>query len=82
MLLNFFKDSAAVIESLDDLIDMCKQVAEEIKKVHDKGNSILLAGNGGSCSDSLHFAGSYLVLIREVIENLFGQFVYNQISLP
>ena len=25
------------------------------KKVHDKG--ILLAGNGGSCSDSLHFAG-------------------------
>ena len=57
MLLNFFKNSAAVIESLDDLDPTCKQVAEEIKKTHDKGNSILLAGNGGSCSDSLHFAG-------------------------
>ena len=57
MLLNFFKNSAAVIESLDDLDPTCKQVAEEIKKVHERGNSILLAGNGGSCSDSLHFAG-------------------------
>ena len=32
MLLNFFKNSAAVIESLDDLGPTCKQVAEEIKK--------------------------------------------------
>ena len=57
MLQNFFKDSAAVIESLEELSPICIQVSEEIKKVHDKGNSILLAGNGGSCSDSLHFAG-------------------------
>ena len=57
MLENFFKDSAAVIESLDELSPICVQVSEEIKKVHDRGNSLLLAGNGGSCSDSLHFAG-------------------------
>ena len=57
MLQNFFKDSAAVIESLDELSPICVQVSEEIKKVHDRGNSLLLAGNGGSCSDSLHFAG-------------------------
>ena len=57
MLLNFFKDSAAVIESLNDLRSTCAKVADEIKKVHERGNSILLAGNGGSCSDSLHFAG-------------------------
>lgn len=57
MLLNFFKDSATVIESLDGLGSICAKVAEEIKKTHEKGNSILLAGNGGSCSDSLHFAG-------------------------
>lgn len=57
MLQNFFKDSAAVIESLDELSPICVQVSEEIKKVHERGNSILLAGNGGSCSDSLHFAG-------------------------
>ena len=57
MLQNFFKDSAAVIESLGELSPICVQVSEEIKKVHERGNSILLAGNGGSCSDSLHFAG-------------------------
>ena len=57
MLQNFFKDSAAVIESLDELSPICVQVSEEIKKVHERGNTILLAGNGGSCSDSLHFAG-------------------------
>ena len=32
MLQNFFKDSAAVIESLDDLDPICIQVSEEIKK--------------------------------------------------
>ena len=57
MLQNFFKDSAAVVESLDELSPICVKVSEEIKKVHDRGNSLLLAGNGGSCSDSLHFAG-------------------------
>tara|TARA_Y100001978_G_C23503951_1_gene342336 strand:+ start:134 stop:700 length:567 start_codon:yes stop_codon:yes gene_type:complete len=57
MLLNFFKNSAAVLESLDRLEETCVKIAEEIKDVHKKGNSILLAGNGGSCSDSLHFAG-------------------------
>ena len=40
MLLNFFKDSATVIESLDGLGSICAKVAEEIKKTHEKGNSI------------------------------------------
>ena len=70
MLLNFFKNSAAVIESLDDLGLTCKQVADEIKKVHDKGNSILLAGNGGSCSDSLHFADRLISPFSEIIWQL------------
>tara|TARA_B100000035_G_scaffold284551_1_gene267529 strand:- start:21 stop:587 length:567 start_codon:yes stop_codon:yes gene_type:complete len=57
MLLNFFKDSASVLQSLDKLEQTCVEIADEFKKAHKKGNSILLAGNGGSCSDSLHFAG-------------------------
>ena len=32
-------------------------IAERIENVHSRGNSILVAGNGGSCSDSFHFAG-------------------------
>ena len=41
MLLNFFKNSAAVLESLDRLEETCVKIAEEIKDVHKKGNSIL-----------------------------------------
>ena len=54
---NFFIDSARVIKSLVDLEISCQQVADEIKGAHQKGNTILIAGNGGSCSDGLHFAG-------------------------
>ena len=54
---NFFSDSANVLKSLIDLEPTCREVATEIKVAHSRGNSILIAGNGGSCSDGLHFAG-------------------------
>ena len=57
MLSKFFKDSAAVLESLDRHREICARVARQIEETHQKGNCILLAGNGGSCSDTLHFAG-------------------------
>jgi len=57
MLTNFFKDSARVIESLVGFEKHCQMVANRIESVHATGNSILIAGNGGSCSDSFHFAG-------------------------
>ena len=57
MLNDFFKDSAQVIESLTQFEHICEVIAERIENVHSRGNSILVAGNGGSCSDSFHFAG-------------------------
>ena len=54
---NFFSDSANVLKSLVDLESTCQEVATEIRSAHSRGNSILIAGNGGSCSDGLHFAG-------------------------
>ena len=54
---NFFSDSADVLRSLVDLEPTCREVATEIISAHSRGNSILIAGNGGSCSDGLHFAG-------------------------
>ena len=57
MLTGFFKDSAKVIDSLVKFEDLCILVASRIETVHSNGNSILVAGNGGSCSDSFHFAG-------------------------
>ena len=57
MLNDFFRDSAQVIESLTQFEHLCDVIAERIEDVHSRGNSILVAGNGGSCSDSFHFAG-------------------------
>ena len=57
MLKKFFKDSAEVLRSLVDLEDNCRRVAEEIKNTQKMGNTILVAGNGGSCTDGLHFVG-------------------------
>ena len=57
MLNNFFKNSAKVIESLSEFEKQCISIARRIESVHTRGNSILVAGNGGSCSDSFHFAG-------------------------
>ena len=54
---NFFLDSADVLKSLVDLEATCQKVASDIRNAHHRGNSILIAGNGGSCSDGLHFAG-------------------------
>ena len=57
MLKKFFKDSAKVLHDLVDLEDNCRNVVDEIKNTQRMGNTILVAGNGGSCTDGLHFVG-------------------------
>ena len=52
---NFFSDSADVLKSLVDE-STCRS-RNRNKRRPLGGNSILIAGNGGSCSDGLHFAG-------------------------
>ncbi len=37
-----------------------KKIAYEILKTRNKGNKILLAGNGGSCADIEHFGGELI----------------------
>lgn len=37
-----------------------KKITDEILKTRNKGNKILLAGNGGSCSDVEHFGGELI----------------------
>ena len=50
----FFSDSAdaEVIIDLESTCRGCNKIS-----AHSRGNSIFIAGNGGSCSDGLHFAG-------------------------
>jgi len=55
-----FKDSIEVKQrSIQDnrLIDTAAQIAEVLTTVLDRGGKLVLCGNGGSASDSLHFAG-------------------------
>jgi len=55
-----FKDSIAVKEqNMKDeaLISTVAQIANELARVIDNGNKLIVCGNGGSASDALHFAG-------------------------
>jgi len=54
---NFFTESASVIESLKEIESLCILAAKKINYVNDNGGTILIAGNGGSFSDALHFSG-------------------------
>ena len=54
---DFFRESAIAIESLAKLSPQCEILAKKFIDVHLSGGSILVAGNGGSFSDALHFVG-------------------------
>jgi phosphoheptose isomerase len=54
---DFFSKSAEVIKSLDNLESLCIAAANKIAEVNLSGRSVLIAGNGGSFSDALHFSG-------------------------
>ena len=54
---DYFKTSSKVIENLyihEKKIDL---ICKEILKANNNNNKILVAGNGGSCSDAEHFVG-------------------------
>jgi len=55
--MSFFEDSAKAIESLRWLDDLCLTVANDLLTISNSGGSVLVAGNGGSFADALHFVG-------------------------
>lgn len=54
---NYLKKSADTIKSLDFFKNKIVSISNEIFKASKNGNKILVAGNGGSCSDAEHFVG-------------------------
>ena len=54
---DYLKKSSKAILSLSKFEKEIKNICEEILKVKKNNNKILIAGNGGSCSDAEHFAG-------------------------
>tara|TARA_B100001057_G_C22867165_1_gene957059 strand:+ start:679 stop:1254 length:576 start_codon:yes stop_codon:yes gene_type:complete len=54
---NYFENSSSIIKSLVDHESEINAICKEIINCNENDNKILVAGNGGSCSDSEHFVG-------------------------
>ncbi len=54
---NYFENSSSIIKSLVDHENDINAICKEIINCNENDNKILVAGNGGSCSDSEHFVG-------------------------
>jgi D-sedoheptulose 7-phosphate isomerase len=61
--------SKALIESIklhtkilndEQIQDTTQKIVTEIKNCFDRGNKLLIAGNGGSAADAQHFAGEFV----------------------
>ena len=57
---NYISKTSNTILSLKQEEAKIKNIADEILKIRNKGNKILLAGNGGSYSDVEHFGGELI----------------------
>ena len=56
----YLKSVSDTILSLEKEKNKIEKICAEIIKCQKKGNKILLAGNGGSCSDIEHFGGELI----------------------
>lgn len=57
ILFDYFEKSSAVINTITENLDVIKRMAIGIYDSQMSGGKLLIAGNGGSCSDAEHFAG-------------------------
>ena len=61
---DYFQQSSTVIASLSSELDSIEKIAIAIYDSNAKGGKVLIAGNGGSCADSEHFAGELLCTFK------------------
>jgi len=61
---DYFQISSSVIASLASELDTIEKIAIAINDSNTKGGKVLIAGNGGSCADSEHFAGELLCTFK------------------
>tara|TARA_B100000902_G_C27174262_1_gene845515 strand:+ start:398 stop:976 length:579 start_codon:yes stop_codon:yes gene_type:complete len=54
---NYFSKSSKIIESLNNFEEKIVSISDTIYQAYKKDKKILVAGNGGSCSDAEHFVG-------------------------
>ena len=59
-LTNYLNNVSDTLKTLVNEEKKIIKISDEIIKCNSKGNKILLAGNGGSCSDVEHFGGELI----------------------
>ncbi len=69
---DYFQQSSSVISSLSTELDSIEKIAKAIYASNAKGGKVLIAGNGGSCADSEHFAGELLCTFKARDRNPIG----------
>ena len=69
---DYFRQSSSVISSLSSELDSIEKIANAIYESNAKGGKVLIAGNGGSCADSEHFAGELLCTFKARNRNPIG----------
>ena len=57
---NMIKESIDVKSTLYQQVEKIKNIAEEMAYCFEKGNKVLLMGNGGSAADAQHIAGEFV----------------------
>lgn len=68
-----------LVNNYPDLLDQKQNIMEAfeiIKKSYEKGNKLLIAGNGGSAADSNHIVGELMksfVLKRKIDEDIYNK---------
>tara|TARA_B100000575_G_C23096212_1_gene632267 strand:- start:995 stop:1576 length:582 start_codon:yes stop_codon:yes gene_type:complete len=65
MIKKYFLQSSKIINSLYKHERKIKTIFKEIINCNDKKGKILVAGNGGSCSDAEHFVGELLCTYKD-----------------
>ena len=71
-----FETSSLIIKSLAKHEIEIDKICKEILDCDNNNNKILVAGNGGSCSDCEHFVGELQCTFKKEIENLFQRSLY------
>ena len=71
---NYFSKSSKIIESLNNFEEKILSISDTIYQAYKKDKKILVAGNGGSCSDAEHFVENHNVLIKKNWKTLSALF--------
>ena len=77
----YLKKSSEIILSLSSYENQVNEICKEINYCSNNSRKILVAGNGGSCSDCEHFVGELQCTFKDRNRKPFSQYHYQVYQL-